>query len=125
MTRFINIALILAFMLCYTEWGQGFSTFIFQIEYDFFFKRGANSDTLSHPFVLAGLAGQLMLLYAAITNGRPFWLNIVGMVLLGLIVLFFLLIGVLSGNGKIMLSTLPFISLVVVFFYVRKRQKAI
>lgn len=123
MTRFINIALILAFMLCYTEWGQHYSAFIFQIQYEMLFNKGATSDALSHPLILAGLAGQLSLLYTTFTNGRPAWLNMAGILLLGMIVLLFLLIGILSANGRIILSTLPFISVVVIFFFVKRRQK--
>lgn len=124
MIRFINIALILAFMLCYTEWGQGHSAFIFQIEYAMLFKKGATGDALSHPLILAGLIGQLSLLYTSFTNGRPAWLNMAGILLLGMIVLLFLLIGILSANGNIIVSTLPFMGFVVLFFYLRKKQQA-
>lgn len=124
MSRFINIALIFAFMLCYTEWGKGYSAFIFQLEYELFFKTANLKDGLSHPLILAGLAGQLSLLYTSFTNGRPVWLNMAGILFLSMIVLLFLLVGILSANVKIILSTLPFISLAVVYFYRRRKQKA-
>lgn len=124
MTRLLNIGLLLAFTLCYIEWGRSYPAFIFQMEDGLFFRKGNWQAILGNLLILTVLAGQLCLLYTTITNGRPARVNMVGVLLLGMIVLLFLLIGILSGKVNIIMATLPFIVLLALFFIVHKRAQA-
>lgn len=107
--RILNALLVLCFGICYTEWGDGLSTTIFRMEYELLFVKRNLLETITHPLIASGLAGQLGLIYCAIVPRVPKWLNLGAILLLAVIVLLFLLVGILSANYKIIGSALPFI----------------
>ena len=100
--------LILAFSVCYTEWGGGQSAFIFQIELEFFSSFSQNRSHFSHPLILAGSLGQLGLVYGMVVPKPRFWIIAACLGFLSLVVGIFLLAGLLSFNFKIIGSTIPF-----------------
>ena len=122
--RFINIGLLLTFFLCYMEWGQGNSSFIFQIPYALFSKMDDLWASLTHPLIISGLIGQLLLLYCAFKSTPNRTVNTIGILILSPVVLLTLLAGALSVNLKMIVSTLPFLTLAVVYF-LRFRKRGI
>ncbi len=90
--------------------------FIFEGEYEIFTNTKNWVSNFTHPVILIGIASQLLILYCAIAKNASKKLNNIALLLLTPVVVLFLLVGILSSNYKIILSTLPFLSLVVVYF---------
>ena len=111
-----NIGLIIAFSIGYMQWGGGNSGFVFDAEYEILFKQKSLMDTLTHPIILAGLIGQLALLYSAFAKKPNKIVQIGGIILLGVVIFFIFLAGLLSFNFKMLASTLPFIVLCILYF---------
>lgn len=124
MLRFINIGLLLAFSLCYMEWGQGNSSFVFQTQYALFSKMDDLWASITHPLILSGLIGQLLLLYCAFKSTPNRTVNAIGILILSPVVLLTLLAGALSVNLKMIASTIPFLILAVVYF-LRFRKRSV
>lgn len=122
MLRLINIGLLLAFSICYLEWGGGNSSFIFQAEYELFSNRDKLLSSLTHPLILAGLIGQILLLYSAFKKEPHRTLNSIGILILSPVVLLALLAGMLSLNFKMIAAALPFIILSVIYFWKYRKQ---
>lgn len=121
-TILIYLGICLAFLWGYTEWGTDQHSFIWQMVIQIFQQDGL-LKTLSHPLILAGLGGLLLLLSAVIFRpSRPF-LPLSGIILLGLVMLVFTIVGMITGNLKIMASTLPFWMLSVIYFIKIYRNK--
>ena len=121
--RFVNFGLLLAFSICYLEWGGGNSSFIFQAEYELFSNRDKLLSSLTHPIILAGLIGQILLLYSAFKKEPNRLLNSIGIVILSPVVLLAFLAGVLSLNFKMIAAALPFIILSTIYF-LKYRKKS-
>ena len=121
MKRIINLGLLIAFSFCYLEWPPNNSMFIFQGEYEIFTNTKNMASNFTHPIILLGLVTQLILLYSAIKVNVSKKLNHLGVLLLTPVVLLFLVVGILSSNIKIILSTLPFLGLVVYYFILQRR----
>lgn len=119
--RLLYLALAIAPLFAYLEWGGGNHGFLFQMERDILISKGAQfSSSMLHPAVLLPLLGQLLLIIAAALPKPNRRLALVGVVLLSLLVGFILLIGVLGLSLKIILSTLPFVVLVVMFWRMQR-----
>ena len=101
---------VITFFFCYLEWGAGQSAFLYEAALQVFSQRESAGDNFSHPLILLPFVGLLILLYQAfqpIPSRR--WVYI-GLALPAILVLFILLVGILSGNVKVMVSTLPFLA---------------
>jgi hypothetical protein len=109
MLRLINLGLLLSFLICYLEWGQDNSSFVFQTEYLLFFKKSEAVNTFTHPLIIIPFIGQLLILYTLFQKIPGKTITIIGMILLSILVLLIAFVGVLSMNFKIIVSTLPFI----------------
>jgi len=114
--QLINLGILLAFSICYLEWGGGNSSFIFQAEYELFRKTDDLLGSLTHPLILAGLIGQILLLYSIFKKTPNRLLNSIGVLILSPVVLLALLGGVLSLNWKVIAFALPFVILSVIYF---------
>lgn len=113
-----NVLILVAFSLCYTEWGKDHAAFIGEMEYKILFQRSGNdAANFSHPVVLAGLFGQVALLAASFKIPFQKKIHIFGLVLLSVVPLLILTAGLLSVHIKMLLSTLPFFLLII--FYSR------
>lgn len=117
MRRFLNFLLFLSFQICYLEWPPHNSIFVFQAIFKLFSKTENLVDNFTHPIILLGLLTQLLLLLGALNPKMNKKINAIGILLLGLLVLFFLLISILSLNLKMFLATLPYLSITVYFFW--------
>lgn len=119
--KLLILGVILGFSFCYTEWGTDQSAFIFEIEARFFADLKDNISAFAHPLILAGLFGQIGLASCIFIPKPNKWLLLGSLILLSVIVFFFLLAGILSGNYRIILSTFPF--WILAFFLLNFRIK--
>lgn len=120
MLRLINTGLLLSFLVCYLEWGNDNSSFVFQVEYLVFFQKDHSANTFTHPLIIIPFLGQLLILFTIFQKKPGRRLTWIGLILLGILVLVILLVGLLSLNYKIILSTVPFILFSMLFIV--KRQ---
>jgi hypothetical protein len=116
MQRLINLGLLFSSLICYLEWRGGNSTFLFQIEYDLFFDRGVRLNAFASPLVFIPLLGQVLVLFSGVKRKPNVTLTLVGMIFIGMLVGLVLAAGLMSANFKIIVSTLPFIGMSVLFF---------
>lgn len=120
MKRLLNLGLLLGFLCCYLEWPPDNASFIFEAEYEIIAKTQNWGSNFTHPVILAAFLSQLILLYCALKKNAGKKLNHFGVILHGVVVLLFLLVGLLAGNWKIVLSTVPYLVLAVVYFWKSK-----
>ena len=83
--------------------------FLFQGEIDILSKLFHDPLSVAHPFTLLPLLGQIILLVTFFQKNPSKILTFIGLGCLSVLLLFMFLIGVLSLNFKILLSTIPFI----------------
>ena len=119
--RLLNLAIVLSFLVCYLEWGGGHSAFVAQVQYQVLLGK-PEAQNFAHPMIALPFVGQLLLLYTLFQKRPSRRLTTIGIVLMGVLVLLLALIGVLSRNAKIGLSTVPFLGLAVLHFVSGKRS---
>lgn len=124
MLRILLAVLLLTSFIGYLEWGNQ-RQFLFQMEAFILRKMWSDPLEVIHPFTVLPLLGQLILL-TTILRSRPKtgWI-ITGASLIGMLYLLLLLIGILGGNYKIILFSLPYILIATVlsiFLYKLKNR---
>ena len=108
-TRLLILSLILTSLLGYLEWGTDQQMFLLQGEADILVKLFRDPASVLHPFILLPLFGQILLLIALFQNPPRKRLIYAGMACIGLLLLLILVVGLLAGNVKTILSALPFL----------------
>ena len=107
--KILILSLILTSLLGYLEWGTDQQMFLLQGEADILVKLFRDPASVLHPFILLPLFGQVLLLIALFQNPPRKWLIYTGMSFIGLLLLLILVVGLLAGNVKTILSALPFL----------------
>jgi hypothetical protein len=107
--KVLNGCLILTSLLGYLEWGVDNRMFLFQAEIEVLTKLFKDPLSAAHPFTLLPLFGQLILLFTLFQKIPGRLLTFIGLGCLSVLLLFMFLIGVISINYKILLSTVPFV----------------
>jgi len=110
-TKILNSLVLITSLFGYLEWGQDQSQFLFEAEADIFQKLFTNPGSVVHPFILLPLAGQLLLLITLFQKTPSRLLTWCGVGSLALLLGFMFLIGLMTMNYRIVLSTLPFVTL--------------
>lgn len=116
MKKLINLGLLLSPLVCYLEWGKNQSSFLFQAEYLLFFGSSNTANSFTHPLVLLPFCGQLLILYSLFQPHPNRRLTLIGLLMMAPLIFMILLAGLLSLNPKIILSTIPFVVVSVLFF---------
>ncbi len=114
--KILNILLIITSLIGYLEWGGDNHIFLFQGESEIVYKLFTSPGSVIHPFILLPLIGQILLLitlFQKSPNRKITYISIAG---LGLLLGFMFIIGLISFNVKILLSTIPFLIVVVYSF---------
>ncbi|HKQ61557.1 MAG TPA: hypothetical protein VJS92_09695 [Candidatus Polarisedimenticolaceae bacterium] len=119
--KFLNIGIVMAFLVGYLEWGGGNSAFVAQVEYQLLVGK-PEAHNFAHPMIALPFVGQLLVLFTLLQKTPSRRLTSIGIVLMGALVLLLALIGVLSANAKIGLSTVPFLALAASHFVRRKKR---
>ncbi len=122
-SKILNLLLIITSLFGYLEWGGNNKSFLFESEYTIFRQLFADPKNIIHPFVLFPLFGQLLLLMSIIQKKPNRVLTYIGIACLGLLLGFMFLIGVLSMNFKILISTLPFLTVTTLTIIHLKRTR--
>ncbi len=118
--RILNLMILLSSFFGYLEWGKNQKLFLFQAEFDILKKIFSDLNSVLHPLIILPLIAQLILLITIFQKHpsvKLTWIGIIGLAILFLLMFF---IGCISLNLKIVLSTLPFIILSLIFIF-RKR----
>jgi len=122
MSRLINLALLLSFLVCYLEWGGNQSAFLFEIEYSLL-TGSKDYHTFIHPLIFLPFIGQLILLHSLFRKEGGKRVTLIGWMLLSLLVVLILVVGLLTLDPKIIVSTLPFVLVSIWFFLERRKEK--
>jgi len=124
--RILLFLLLLSSLFVFLEWGKGNQMYLYQIEGEILNKLFSNPKSVLHPFIILPLIGQFLLLFALLSNTNYKKIIISGIVCIGILVFFILVVGILSNNIKISLSTLPFLVLsILIFLNLRKNNISI
>ena len=107
--KILNLCVLLTSLIGYLEWGRDMHMFLFQGEAEVVGKLFHDPMAVIHPLTLLPLFGQLILLYTLFQKTPGKILTYIGLGCLSLLLLFITLVGALSLNYKIVLSTIPFI----------------
>jgi hypothetical protein len=111
--KLIYLLLLLSFSLAYMEWGGGNHSFVFEIQLKVFTNRADFISNFTHPVILVGLIGQVILGIAIFRSHLRFGWILTAIILLGIPILLILISALFSSNLKMILSTLPFLGLAI------------
>jgi len=108
-SKIYNFLLILSSLIGYLEWGKTNHSFLYQVEIEMLSKLMTDPRSIIHPLTILPLIGQILLL-ATLFQKKPnkTW-TYIGIGCIGLLLILMFLIGLISLNYKITLSTIPFI----------------
>ena len=121
--KFFIIFALLSSLFAYLEWGGSNSSFLLMMEWDIIRKMVNDPLSILHPFTLLPMLGQLLLIVSLFLKEPPNWILYLGIGLIGWLLFFILLIGFLSLNVLIVISTLPFCVTSVFFvWYLGKKR---
>lgn len=121
--KILNLALVFTSLIGYLEWGTNSKMFLFQGEMEILSKLFSDPDSVIHPFTLLPLFGQILLLVTLAQKEPNKILTYIGLGCIGLLLAFMFVIGLISFNYKILLSTIPFlITAVLTIRHLRGKQ---
>lgn len=125
-SRWLNILLLIASLFGYLEWGGNNQAFLFQAEKEWMEHIFSDPRSMFHPFILIPFLSQILLFITLFQQQPNRWLTYIGISGLGLLLVFMCVIGLLSGNFKITISTLPFLvlSVITIRHYQSKNKSA-
>lgn len=107
-TKLLTLGLILSSLVVYLEWGGENSNFLFHLERELLSKLFIDPLSVLHPFTILPLIGQIILTITLFQTKPKRSISLLGMLLLGFLTYFVLLIGILALNIKIILFALPY-----------------
>jgi hypothetical protein len=119
--KILNFLLLVFSLLGYLEWGLDQKEFLFQAEAEILSKFATDPISVIHPFTILPLIGQLLLLFTLFQKKPSKRLTFIGMAGLGILLILMLVIGLISLNYKISLSTIPFLT--VALLIIRHHRK--
>ncbi len=108
-SKILNSLLLITSLFGYLEWGGNKHSFLFQAEAEVFSKLFSNPASVLHPFTVLPMVGQLMLVATLLQKTPGKTLTYISIGSLGVLLGFMFVIGLLSLNYKITISTIPFI----------------
>lgn len=112
--KILNLSIILASLFGYLEWSGNNKSFLLQAEIEVITTLFTKPILAIHPFTIFPLIGQMLLLLTLFQKKPSKKLTFASIALIGLLLWFMLVIGFISMNYKIMLSTLPFTLLTII-----------
>lgn len=108
-TQYYLILIVLSSLFVFLEWGGTQQSFLWEAEWTVLSNSFTNFKDFLHPFVGIPLVGQIILIINALKkNPARIWVY-TGIAAMAILVIFIALVGLLSLNAKIILSTLPFL----------------
>ena len=108
-SKILNFLLIIFSLIGYLEWSGNQHIFLFEAEIEIFSKLFTSPISVLHPFIVLPIAAQFILLFTLFQKKPRKKLTYISIFCLGILLGFMLIIGIISLNYKIALSTIPFI----------------
>nr|MBK9653730.1 hypothetical protein [Bacteroidota bacterium] len=108
-SKVLNTLLIITSLLGYLEWSGNNHIFLFKAEAEIFSKLFTNPTSVLHPFTILPMIGQILLLITIFQKTPSKILTYISIGGLGLLLGFMCIVGIMSMNFKIIISTIPFI----------------
>lgn len=124
-SKFLNAFLIITSLFGYLEWSGNSQSFLFQAEAEIIYKIVTIPSSVIHPFILLPLIGQILLLITLFQKSPSKILTFISIFGLGLLLGFMFIIGIISLNFKIIISTVPFLLVVVLTIRNIKKSKSV
>lgn len=110
-SKYLNLSLIITSFIGYLEWGGGMHSFLIEVEGEILLSVFHNPKKVLHPFILLPFLGQIFLFMTLFQKPPAKILTVSGIICLGILFLFMLIVGCISLNWKISVSTFPFLIL--------------
>jgi cobalamin biosynthesis protein CobD/CbiB len=107
--KYLNLSLILTSLLGYLQWGGNNHMFLFEAEWELLKKAIEEPASLLHPFTVLPFLGQVLLFITLFQKQPDKRLTLFGIALLGFLIGFMFLIGIMTLNFRILFPTLPFL----------------
>jgi hypothetical protein len=107
--KILNGLLIATSLFGYLEWGGDNHLFLFQAEGEIFSKLISDPKSVIHPFILLPIIGQALLLITLFQKTPHKLISYISIGSLGVLLAFMLIVGIMSLNLKIIVSTIPFL----------------
>lgn len=107
--KILNALLILTSLIGYLEWGGNNQCFLFQAEIDILTKIFTDPKSMLHPLTVLPLVGQILLAVTLFQKQPSKVLTYCGTIGIALLLVLMLMIGLLAGNLKMVVFTLPFV----------------
>lgn len=117
----IIIFLFLSTLFPYLEWGGQQKTFLFEIEYQVILTIFNDPIKVLHPLILIPMIGQCLILYFGLFAKRNLMVY-VGIILIGVLMTFIILGGLMSSKIAVILSCFPFILCSTSYIYFNNRK---
>ena len=108
-SKILNFLLIIFSLFGYLEWSGNNHLFLFEAEIEIFSKLFTRPISVLHPFIVLPIAAQFILLFTLFQKKPSKKLTYISIFCIGILLGFMLIIGIISLNYKIALSTIPFI----------------
>ncbi len=108
-SKLYNLILVITSLLGYLEWSGNSHSFLFQAEAEILSKLFSNPISTLHPFTVLPLLGQIILIFTLFQKQPNKFLTYFSMGGLGILLFFMFIIGLLTLNYKIIISTIPFL----------------
>ena len=112
--KILNFLLIITSLIGYLEWSGDSRAFLFEVEAEILTRAFTDPVSVMHPFIVIPFLGQLLLFITLFQQTPAKVLTYTSIAGLGLLLLFMFVIGVMSGNFKIIVSTIPFLATAVI-----------
>ncbi|MEZ5041890.1 MAG: hypothetical protein R2828_18485 [Saprospiraceae bacterium] len=122
-SKILNSLLIITSLLGYLEWSGNNHSFLFQAEAQIFSKLFTDPTSVLHPFTILPMLGQVILVVTLFQKTPSKTLTYIGIGSLGILLGLMFVIGLMSLNYKVLISTIPFI--VVSIIAIRHQRKIV
>ena len=109
--RILNALLIISSLFGFLEWGQNSKMFLVQMEAEIVSKIFTDPISVLHPFTLLPFIGQVALFITLFQKKPSKIMTYIGLGGIGILMALMFVIGCISFNLKILLSSLPFLAI--------------
>lgn len=121
-SKILNFLLIITSLLGYLEWSGENHLFLFKAEADIVSKLFTDPISVLHPLTILPIVGQILLVITLFQKAPSKTLTYIGIAGLGLLLGFMFIVGLISMNFRIIISTIPFIVLAILAIRHYKNQ---
>jgi hypothetical protein len=108
-SKILNFLLLITSLIGYLEWGGNRHLFLFQAEGEILSKLFTEPLSVLHPLTILPLIAQVMLIVTLFQKKPSKLLTYMSIGGIGILLVLMFVIGIMSSNFKILLSTIPFI----------------